>query len=114
MATDIRIGKRRKYTALFTDAPDGTGNPAKVDGSPTHVVTDPSRGAIEEAADVLDASGNIVGATGYLRVTGAGPVAVQVTGHDNDTGVDTTLTGEANGIAGDVSGGTFGFEGVDE
>jgi len=111
MATDIRIGKRRKYTAGFTD---DTGNPAKVDGSPVHAVTDPARGAIEEAADVLDGDGNIIGASGFLRITAAGPVDVQITGHDNDTGLDTTLVGQANGIAGDVNGGTFTFGDADE
>lgn len=111
MATDIRIGKRRRYEALFTD---DSGNPAKVDGSPVHAVTDPTRGAIEEAADVTDASGQIIGASGYLRVLAAGPVDVQVTGHDNDTGLDTTLVGQANGIAGDISGGTFNFGAADE
>lgn len=111
MATDIRIGKRRKYTATFTD---DQGVPAKVDGSPAHAVTDPTRGAIEEAADVTDANGNVIGATGYLRILAAGPVDVQVTGHDNDTGLDTTLVGQANGIAGDVSGGSFDFGPADE
>lgn len=105
----IQVGKKRRFEVQFTTA-DGT--VAAVDGPADAVVTDETKGAIEDLEQVTRADGGVIGLKASLRGVDIGDVQVHVNATEN--GNPITIIGAATIAEGTVTGGAFVFAGADE